>query len=1693
MSGQLRSQQAVVQSSRSRPTRNLSGNTDSGNETTPTSLASVMDAFQTAGSRRRAMTNGSSDFEYQRQRQEEIEAEKARQQRYQEKALKRKGTTRAGDIDAVLDEIKDGWEFVIEPDFNNVDLALQLLDDTSEGKDMESFRRTKRMLSNTLKGSVDKHYQAFAASLPHHASLLNHLTTTQKQISDARTSLFESKEVLGNKRADLVQLWSRGHMLEEMIKILDEIERLKAVPDILETLISEKRLLQAAILLVRSLKIINKPDMMEIGAVSDLRSYLIGQETALRDILVDELQSHLYLKSFWCESRRAAYQPGQQQFPTVEFESEIMNSTKSRSAAPSASTTRSSSPISPSFRQTRLTRFLNDLSMRANDPPYDLNDIGAGPSTTSPNILSISNTTSSMFISSTLNGTAATTQAVNSNPEADSFAYMETLLESLAVLGKLGSALDNVAQRLPGEVFNLVETTLDEVEERTEHTKRQNAGSSSASETLGNNSTRFDSVYLFTSTSGQTTTGVASGKGKGAATITTGSGAEAKGKMPQVEATSLRLAALESSARHMDHGILRDLFWTLYSKLDAVAQGLRVVSEVANRIGSFNNVDLALQLLDDTSEGKDMESFRRTKRMLSNTLKGSVDKHYQAFAASLPHHASLLNHLTTTQKQISDARTSLFESKEVLGNKRADLVQLWSRGHMLEEMIKILDEIERLKAVPDILETLISEKRLLQAAILLVRSLKIINKPDMMEIGAVSDLRSYLIGQETALRDILVDELQSHLYLKSFWCESRWAAYQPGQQQFPTVEFESEIMNSTKSRSAAPSASTTRSSSPISPSFRQTRLTRFLNDLSMRANDPPYDLNDVGAGPSTTSPNILSISNTTSSMFISSTLNGTAATTQAVNSNPEADSFAYMETLLESLAVLGKLGSALDNVAQRLPGEVFNLVETTLDEVEERTEHTKRQNAGSSSASETLGNNSTRFDSVYLFTSTSGQTTTEAKGKMPQVEATSLRLAALESSARHMDHGILRDLFWTLYSKLDAVAQGLRVVSEVANRIGSRRDFKDSSGAKPGSLFPLTEVWAPVQAEVRTLINDYVIDERRGLVSGRNPISSINEILREGRFSRDKGKTVFRLTDTDLKGLSRALKPHEEGLTRVLRDTMPGLVQSTTSDALNITSPTTPGPISFPPTSTTTTTTTSSSIMPMTNPTDLTGLDQHHRVLIKPDAFNVTVLFQPTLVFLDRVVDVLPAGLESAKASSGVIEEFVLKVYLPQLEEKVLDLFHLAVTGPESFQPDPLSTNLSSEPLIKASTQLMALINSLCVMLRTTPFHRENYCRLVLAVVIQFYQRCSDRFYSLTVVPSHSLPNGNANANGEQGVALGAMWAQKSEITPCLTELLATPESDLMKQQQLCRQQTNIEIELLGRRPIVKEDLIPSVRNLSALSSLYRSIAWFAQQLSALRARPDDSLLSPTSPNGLEGLTGHTPFTPFIPPPPPSGDDGELSLPLSREMALRFQALLKTYEQLSGLILDTLRIDLRCRAIYYLEAAMRHGNYALTYEVTEPDPYIVDLNTDLVQCDDITSTSLPLKERHYVFTGLGHLMEQMLISNARLLRLPNDYGIKKMMRNMLALQQSIKTLTNDQQNTEFERAKQYYSLYHLTPQDMLNRIREKQTFTFDEYKTMLSFQCGVNPAEGDAGVAKATDRKYNMYVIELHGLVMDDS
>lgn len=197
---------------------------------------------------------------------------------------------------------------------------------------------------------------------------------------------------------------------------------------------------------------------------------------------------------------------------------------------------------------------------------------------------------------------------------------------------------------------------------------------------------------------------------------------------------------------------------------------------------------------------------------------------------------------------------------------------------------------------------------------------------------------------------------------------------------------------------------------------RPLKLTRFLNNLALRpSNENPYDLAEES--------DLAKVTPSASAQLLSSTSAGALPSRRQsapVSQNPESNSFEYIETLLEALAVLGKLGGALDSVAQRLPIELFSLVEATIEEVRDRSDLGKR----ASMNLQPMNRNSR----VWI--------ASNGLSSLKEV-ASGLRLAALEAHTGRIDREPLKDLFWTLYSKLDAVLQGLRVVYEVSNRIGS--------------------------------------------------------------------------------------------------------------------------------------------------------------------------------------------------------------------------------------------------------------------------------------------------------------------------------------------------------------------------------------------------------------------------------------------------------------------------------------------------------------------------------------------------------------------------------------------------------------------------------------------------------------------------------
>ncbi|KAE8211658.1 hypothetical protein CF327_g4604 [Tilletia walkeri] len=1132
----------------------------------------------------------------------------------------------------------------------------------------------------------------------------------------------------------------------------------------------------------------------------------------------------------------------------------------------------------------------------------------------------------------------------------------------------------------------------------------------------------------------------------------------------------------------------------------------------------FNHVAMALSLLDNSSLGSSYDIFNDMKNTLEHALQGTVDDHYESFATAITNHNSVLSALAAAQTGVQAAAKRLRDSREALGVRRADLVQMWQRAQSVKEAIRLLDILDSLRAVPEHLETLITEKRFLQAVNLLIRALKTIEKPEIEEIGATSDLRAYLKGQETAILDILIEELHNHLYLKSSACEARWKTYIPGQEKLPDVEFGIDVE---KIDTAGPS-----SQRPSGSSDGPDKLARYLQALDQHPHFntvPDTEFAELGIPASASARGSFShelfpqsgAGGVTASKSVDSAFSLAAgndgptffdsnATIDHYEKNPEMDSFLYIEMILESLAKLGNLGFALDVVSQRLPIELHALVDATIDQVDQRNtalrpfSMTLRPESLILSSSSALARS---FAPDPLSKTDSFRSSfSNVVGDRPL--STMMRMTAVESNALQRDTETMRDLFWTLFSKMDAVLQGHRVLYEVVTRIVQRRPSRHYPDVRDVKTAPLMEVWKPIESEIRILLHDHLLDESQSSSAARNASISVNEVLREGKFGRDRSKRLFKVADSTVKNgrkeWSGPLRKHEQALTNTLRESIPALMVASAGNAQGANSAGNSNGNGIMDNAQVHQHIIISSIRSESQ--QHTGMG--HRLLVKPDAFNVSVLFQPTLAFLERVAVVIPSELAGKNATKfgGFVEEFVQRIFLPQLEDRVQSLFVAATHGLDAFQEDPATRQIARKPIVKSVGNVIVLIDSLYSMLRATPFHRESYSRLIIQTIVQYYQRCNERFRELAAAEM-DLSGRVVPPDGP--FALSATWAQRPELNACLVDLL---NSDLEPDriEELQAQENRFEMTYAQKAGGIKlSDLITSRKRMNALANLHHSLRFFIEHTSRLKAS-DDKVRTVATPAARLSIMGRVGV---------KATSDDLHLPMSPDMARRFEALPNTYRHLGHVILFTLRLELRARAIHYIDLALSEGTYLVDSSTLEPDSHVVDLNADLASCDDVLIQALAPEQHRLLFQGLASLMDSLLISGVRRVRAMNKYGITKMLRNIMALQQNLKNIVESPLEVDFERSRRFWELLGKEPDKYVDAIKNMASrHSFEEYKSALHLMLGLenaNPAASTSdgpipssflgagtigtGNRDVSRQKYNEYLIELHEIVSEIS
>lgn len=147
---------------------------------------------------------------------------------------------------------------------------------------------------------------------------------------------------------------------------------------------------------------------------------------------------------------------------------------------------------------------------------------------------------------------------------------------------------------------------------------------------------------------------------------------------------------------------------------------------------------------------------------------------------------------------------------------------------------------------------------------------------------------------------------------------------------------------------------------------------------------------------------------------------------------------------------------------------------------------------------------------------------------------------------------------------------------------------------------------------------------------------------------------MFKLTDVDTKASDLAKEKND--LELILKTSVPGLV----SDSKRLDD------------------------VDTNNTTNLDGSATGHKLLVEPSVFNMGILLPPSLDFLNRLKEVVPSNAEiSLSTLTSFLDDFLVNVFLPQLDETLIELCAQTFIELDAFAEDPQWARHSKKPIFK--------------------------------------------------------------------------------------------------------------------------------------------------------------------------------------------------------------------------------------------------------------------------------------------------------------------------------------------------------------------------------------------------------------------------
>ncbi|SMN20365.1 similar to Saccharomyces cerevisiae YPR055W SEC8 Essential 121kDa subunit of the exocyst complex [Maudiozyma saulgeensis] len=596
---------------------------------------------------------------------------------------------------------------------------------------------------------------------------------------------------------------------------------------------------------------------------------------------------------------------------------------------------------------------------------------------------------------------------------------------------------------------------------------------------------------------------------------------------------------------------------------------------------------------------------------------------------------------------------------------------------------------------------------------------------------------------------------------------------------------------------------------------------------------------------------------------------------------------------------------------------------------------------------------------------------------------------------------IMRECFWEIFIKYLLVIQKHRAIYEIVKVLQT-----SSASSMNKNYYRFDLIWAKLLHEVEQLITKYIYNPLLILGGDAHRLGRQAPVL-----PKRKGQKLFSLQNnvTDVS----YTKDHVGDLKALLKDIFVGFTvpPNTKLDSIYIEDE------SF----------------------------EEEEPLIPPSVFNMKVLLEPFLLFVQASSNLIPVEIsQNSTPSITFFSSFMQKNFYPRIG---LTIDYVFSSNVESLNPYTLENINENQSIFKSAVDFQSFFYNMLYVFNSSNSFRNQMVTIILHTLEKFFQYYSNIFNSII----------GASAS-ERSNKLTTAWFNDENLKKYERHLLKGENTDFVNESKDLFKSCP---KFYEKGKDIGEDSTLNLLTLDTVIYFASTVSWIMTWLPSLKnVLETSSNTEIVSVMNADELRSHWSFFEYT-DIENSNKMMTLRILLDHDNGEKFDTIIKGFEDLELNLMTLLRFDTRAKSIYNIGKFFQETS-SWDLEVGSIELYhsISSLISQLRTTENKLNQQLSENGKDKIFAGIDVVSSQAFILGAFSIDVINENGIKKILRNVNLLQHTIRNLYSEPSKISMANTIAFYNLISQTENVLIQRIsdREFPLLTKEDFKNILRLQ-----------------------------------